>query len=169
MRFARTCVTLAARPFSLEITVERWNVLEQFIKFVLIGCSNACITLIVYYLFLLIDRRLYLLGNTLGYAAGILNSYFWNSRFVFTEKKAGKKGAFLRMTACYLLTYFLQTGLLYLFVEKLRLSEMVAPVLTILIATPVNFILNKLWAFQEKPHTAPKKKRGSVEKDVEKE
>lgn len=149
MRFARWCLTWLCKPFRIEITDERWYVLEQFAKFILIGCSNACITLIVYYIVLWIDPAWYLVGNTLGYIAGIFNSFFWNSHFVFQKSEQSKSAAFGRMFLCYGLTYFLQTGLLYLFVERCGISDVIAPILTILIATPVNFVLNKLWAFRE--------------------
>ncbi|MCI8623294.1 MAG: GtrA family protein [Provencibacterium sp.] len=150
MRFSRGCVTLVARPFSIEITDERWYVLEQFIKFVLIGCSNAVITLLVYYMVLWMRPAWYLFGNALGYVAGIFNSFFWNSRFVFQRSAQAKGTAFWKMLFCYGLTYFLQAGLLVLFVERCGISDVIAPLLTILIATPVNFVLNKLWAFKER-------------------
>lgn len=139
----------AGRLFHIEITDARWHVIEQFLKFSLVGCSNAGVTLLIYYLVLWVNPAWYLAGNTAGYIAGILNSFFWNSRLVFRRDGPVQMRAFWRMLLCYLLTYILQTGLLFLFVEHCRISDRLAPVLTILIATPINFALNKLWAFRE--------------------
>ncbi len=149
MRFARFCLTLVAKPLHLDVTDENWNVWEQFIKFVLVGCSNALITLLVYYAIVLaFGKSAYLAGQTVGYIAGIFNSFFWNSRFVFSAQQASNKQAFVKMCVCYGATYFVQTGLLYLFVSVWSMSEFLAPILAILITTPINFALNKLWAFR---------------------
>lgn len=150
MQLARRIVSLLAKPFSLRITDERWGVLEQFIKFVLVGCSNVAITLSVYYLVLWVRPTWYLFGNTIGYLAGILNSFFWNCRVVFTENNSPRVIVFGKMLLCYGLTWFLQTGLLYLFVEHCGISKIVTPLLTVLITTPINFVLNKIWAFHQK-------------------
>ena len=123
-----------------------WKVVEQFTRFIFVGVSNVVVTLIVYYVFLMINPRLYLIGNTFGYFAGVVNSYFLNSTWVF--KKNGSWKDFSRTCGCYLITYFLQMGLLFLMVECLQWSDMVAPVINVIITTPINFILNKIWAFR---------------------
>lgn len=148
--FCRVCLQWVAKPFHIEITDASWDVWEQFIKFVLVGCSNAVVTLLVYdAMVIAFDEEIYLIGQTVGYVAGILNSYFWNSRFVFAAKEIKQSQSFVKMCTCYGMTYFMQMGMLYLFVEKLAISAFVAPVLAIIITTPVNFIINKFWAFSE--------------------
>ena len=52
------------------------------------------------------------------------------------------------MCVCNVAVYMLQMGALYLLVDIMAVSEWSAPVLAILIALPVNFLLNKLIAFR---------------------
>ena len=59
-------------------------------------------------------------------------------------------GTFLRSCACYGATYAMQQGLLLLFVDVLHFSSVLSPLLAMLLSTPVNFVLNKLFAFGEK-------------------
>lgn len=148
--FFRICRAIIESLYSLakkELTEEEWVVWQQFIKFALVGCSNTVIVLIVYYaVVLILGEKFYILGQSLGYVAGIANSYFLNSRFVF-HAKAVNNQSFIKMCICYGMTYFLQIALLYLQVDVLHLSKFVAPIVAILITTPVNFFLNKIFAF----------------------
>lgn len=125
------------------------SVAIQFIKFLLVGASNTVALLIVYYLILwTMGERFYLLGQTLGYIAGIFNSFFWNSKYVFAGKKKAGASSFIRMALSYGITYLIQAGFLYIFVEKLLMSEVLAPIIAIIITTPINFVLNKVFAFR---------------------
>jgi len=150
-RLTRYVLKLASKLFRFKVTDDIQHVWDQFVKFAFIGLSNALITLTFYYVIILVfGNGAYLIGQTIGYIAGIINSFFWNSRFVFLEHKQGKIHSFLKMTLCYALTYGIQIGLLYLFVNVCGISAFLSPVLAILISTPINFFLNKLWAFSEK-------------------
>ncbi len=133
---------------NIQMNDEKKGILRQFIQFCMIGCLNALISIAVYSVFVIIDKQLYLLGNFLGYITGICNAYYWNSRFVF---KSGKhKGSFLRTFLCYGLSYFLQAGLLYLFVDYWHWNHIISQICVILIITPINFFINKIWAFKDK-------------------
>jgi len=43
---------------------------------------------------------------------------------------------------------FLNSALLVLWVDVLHISEFVAPIVNLLISVPLNFIINKFWAFK---------------------
>lgn len=125
--------------------------LWQFIKFGLVGCSNSAVTLIVYYICIwLLGAEFYLLGQTVGYMAGVINSFFWNSRYVFNDSQVNKTKAFMKMCLCNVVVYVMQMLLLYWFVDMMSISEKLAPVIAIIITLPVNFILNKTFAFRKK-------------------
>ena len=66
--------------------------------------------------------------------------------YVVTDKDALKKLA--KTYLCYGATFLLSTGLLFLEVEILHWSAVISPVLNLLITIPLNFLLNKFWAFQ---------------------
>lgn len=123
------------------------EVLRQFIKFCLTGCSNAAVTYIIFALVMMVNTSLYLLGNLLGYLAGICNAYFWNSRFVFHADSNHHSKRFLRMFCCYFATYIFQVGSLYLLVEYLAVNPFISQIAVILLFIPINFILNKLFVF----------------------
>lgn len=151
MRFCHCCIQLVAKPFHIKITDENWVVWEQFFKFALVGVSNAVVTILVYDVVILaFGEHTYLAGQTVGYIAGIFNSYFWNSRYVFSKGEQKRVQSFVKMCTCYGITFFFQMALLYLLVEYGSVSAFLAPLIAIFLITPINFFLNRFWAFQKK-------------------
>lgn len=120
----------------------------QFIKFGIVGVSNTLISLIVYYIFLFIDPGLYLIGNAVGFAVSTFNAYFWNNKFVFKKGKKEKNIAVIVKTyISYGASFFVSEGLMYVLVDILEVSKMIAPIAILFVTVPLNFLLNKLWVY----------------------
>ena len=90
MRIMRAVLTAGCRLIGKELTEAQLQGAEQFVKFCLVGFSNTAISYLVYFIFVCIDEKLYLIGNAAGFVVSVLNSYFWNSKFVF--KKQDERG-----------------------------------------------------------------------------
>ena len=60
--------------------------------------------------------------------------------------------AFAKVLASYGFTFLLSIVLMSLLVEILNISSYIAPILKMVITIPLNFILNKVWAFKDKVH-----------------
>jgi len=134
---------------------DKYNGLRQFVKFGLVGVSNTFVSLAVYYIFYFISEDLYFIGNAVGFIVSVLNAYYWNSKFVFNaDKSNGKKrknGAVLLKTyICYGSTFLLSEVLIIVEIELLHISGVIAPVINLLITIPLNYILNKFFAYGEK-------------------
>jgi putative flippase GtrA len=126
------------------------DLIEQFIKFGLVGLSNTFISLAIYYIFIFINKDLYLVGNIIGFVVSVLNSYYWNNRFVFKAENRNHVQALLRTFLSYGVTFVLGTVLLIIMIEILSISEIVAPLINLIITVPINFMLNKFWAFKDR-------------------
>lgn len=120
----------------------------QFIKFGIVGVLNTLIGLGIYYIFIYIDVSLYIAGNTVGFIAGVLNSYYWNNKYVFSKSEEGHLGPLMRTFAAYGGTFLLGTALLFIMVQYLHISEWIAPLINLAVTIPLNFLLNKFWAFK---------------------
>jgi putative flippase GtrA len=121
---------------------------RQFIKFGIVGVLNTLIGLCIYYIFIYISVSLYIAGNTTGFIAGVLNSYYWNNKYVFTKSQEGHFIPLMKTFAAYGGTLILSTALLVIMVDRLQISEWVAPLINLSITVPLNFLLNKFWAFK---------------------
>ena len=124
----------------------------QFMKFGIVGISNTLVSLIVYYIFIYFGIH-YIIANTAGFILGTINAYFWNNKYVFKilekEKRSHAKTG-VKVFITYGITYLLSTILLLLWVDILGISQTIAPILNVFITTPLNFMMNKFWAFSER-------------------
>lgn len=126
------------------------KLIQQFLKFGIVGLSNTAISLGVYYVLVYVDVHP-VVANAAGFVASVINSYYWNSKYVFKEKtETSSTRAFTKVVASYGVSFMVSTGLIELFVDILYVSKYIAPLLRLLVTVPLNFILNKKWAFKEK-------------------
>lgn len=143
----RKLITSILRIFGIELTDEKWLGISRFIKFCLVGVSNTIISLGVYYIFILISRDLYIIGNAVGFVVSVFNSYILNSKFVF-KKTTERKKTLIKTYIAYGTNLIIGTLLLYLFVDILGISEVIAPLINLCITVPLNYILNKKWVMR---------------------
>lgn len=132
----------------------------QFIKFGLVGLSNTVISYVIYLISFLIFQKLgifpnvdYLIAQYLGFFISVLWSFVLNRRFVFQADNDSVPWlqALLKTYASYAFTgLFLNSLLSVLWVEWLGISKLIAPIFNLVISVPINFILNKFWAFKRK-------------------
>ena len=120
---------------------------KQFIKFGLVGLSNTAISMSLYYALVYLGVN-YLVANLIGFMISVLNSYYWNNRYVFNKTEEGHLKPILKTYMAYGSTLLLSTFLLYMMVQQLGISQWIAPLLNLAITIPINFLINKLWAFR---------------------
>lgn len=135
------------------------KVLVQFVKFGFVGVSNTLLSLVVTYLVMWLFRVCFSLdtiwtldiATTVGYVAGVCNSFFWNNRYVFKNgAETNRKKAFTKMFVCYGATYLLSMFLMNVLVNYCHIPSIIAPIPRLLLTIPLNFIANKLWAFKDR-------------------
>ena len=124
-----------------------WAFAKQFLKFGIVGISNTLLALAIYYALVFFGVN-YILSNTVAFAISVLNAYYWNRKFVFGQSGKSKPVQLAKVYAAYGLTFLLSTGLLFLMVDVLGISELVAPLINLCVTVPLNFLLNKFWAFK---------------------
>ncbi len=147
--------------------------LTQFVKFGLIGVTNTLISYGIYMLVIWLMKPVnfaydYIVGSVLGFIISVLWSFYWNNKLVFTEgsEKRNILKSLLKTYLSYAATgIVLSNILLYVFVDLMGIPKAVAPILGLLITVPLNFILNKYWAFrkEKKKTEKPEEHEGSGE------
>ena len=131
--------------------------LAQFVKFGLIGVSNTLLSYVINIaaLWLLAPYHIswdYVLGNLIAFVLSVAWSFYWNSRYVFRlrDRCLGTiVKALLKTYASYSATGIVLNNLLsWLWIEQLNISKYVAPIINLVVSVPLNFIINKFWAFR---------------------
>ena len=118
----------------------------QFIKFGIVGLSNTAIGLGTYYLFLFFGLY-YLIANILSWIISVFNAFYWNNRYVFPNHTEWFR-ALARTYLSYGFSFLFGCAVLYALVDWCGMSDKIAPLLTLLITIPLNFVLNKFWTFK---------------------
>ena len=131
----------------------------QFVKFGLVGMSNTDISYLLYIGFISLLRGLawkqdYILANAAAFTISIFWSFFWNNKYVFKKEEGSRRNMWKALGKCFLsygfTGYILENVLSFLWIEQFGISKYVAPLLNLVFTVPVNFLLNKLWAFRDK-------------------
>lgn len=135
----------------LKLADETWEKLCQFVKFGIVGVSNTLISYVVYMILVGMDVY-YLLASVIGFLASVINAFYWNDRYVFKEEEGEQRvwyKAFLKTFTSYAGTgLILNNILLVVWVDGIGVHEALGPVINLFITIPLNFLLNKYWAFK---------------------
>ncbi len=151
--------------------------LWQFIKFAMVGVSNTFISEGMYAV-LIFFRMHYLPASFIGFSLSVVNAYYWNNKYVFREQAGREKRVwwkvFGKTYAAYFWGYLVNAALLVLWVDILKIGRLLSPAaewftdrgierldtvflgnlaaagLNLLVTVPMNYILNKYWAFRQK-------------------
>ena len=153
------------------------DIFKQFIRFGLVGISNTAVSYLVYALtFRLTDN--YFLANVLSWLISVLNAYLWQNIFVFREDSNAQKRVWWKVLLKTYLAYaftglFLNNVLLWLWVDIIDISRFAegilsalkeygvsmtgrefagyaGPLLNMVVVIPINFVMNKFWAYRQK-------------------
>ena len=147
------------KVFRLKLSEGKYVALVEFVKFGIVGLSNTVISYIIYLLVLFACDKAnfmvkydYLLATIISFILSVLWSFYWNKKLVF-KLEGDFKTTLLALVKTYI-SYsftglFLSSVLAVLWVEVLGISKVLAPILNLLISVPVNFLLNKFWAFKK--------------------
>lgn len=135
------------------MTEKKWNTLIQFIKFGIVGLSNTLIHYVTYLICIYLGCH-YIVASIIGFAVSVTNAFYWNNKYVFKKGEEEERSilrAYMKTVASYSTTsLFLENILLVVWVDVLHIDQRIAPLVTLIITIPLNFLLNKYWAFGKK-------------------
>lgn len=126
--------------------------LIQFIKFGMVGLLNTTITYVItnstYYLLHLNE----LICNAIAFFITVYISYILNSQFVFTDSsEQNTLKAILKVYISYSFTgLFLSSVLIYIEESIFGIPHFIATLVILIITIPLNFLINKYWAYRIK-------------------
>ena len=121
---------------------------EKFIKFAIVGFGNLFVSLITYYILVYFSVN-YQIANIAGFIIGSINGYIWNKIWVFKSYNRSLV-SIIKFYLTYLSTWLLSAILLYIWIEMMKISDIIAPIINVFITTPINYFMNKYWVFKDK-------------------
>ena len=120
---------------------------KQLLKFGLVGIVNTFIHYIIFIIFFrLFDINL-IISSTLGYCAGLINSYIFNKIWTFQSKQSYQVSEFLKFVSVNIIALVANLITLKLFVISFHLLPEFSQLISIATAFVINFCGNKWWVF----------------------
>lgn len=122
--------------------------LISIIKFGIIGISNTLINWIIFFLLNLVEVN-YILANIIAYSLATINSYIWNSKWVFKYNNE-KLVSSLKFIIVNLVGLILNTIILFILVDMFNINKIISLVMATGVVMIINYISNRLWVFKQK-------------------
>ena len=131
--------------------------LAQFVKFCMVGVTN---TILSYGINVLVLKSLqpyefswdYIAGNVIAFVISVAWSFYWNNKYVFVAGEGQRRNSLLALLKTYIsygFTGIILTNVLsYIWIIILDISKYITPLINLVISIPLNFIINKFWAFK---------------------
>jgi putative flippase GtrA len=143
---------IADRPHAVHLRVRaglrRPHNWLQLVKFCAVGASGYVVNLSVFAAFVgLLDAH-HLVAATAAFVVAVLNNFWWNRRWTFRARggHAGFQAA--RFFTVSIAAFLFAAAVLELLVSVVGVAELPAQAISIIVATPLNFIGNKMWSFR---------------------
>ena len=126
---------------------------REIVSYIFWGVMTTAVNYAAYFLL----RNVFLVplvaGNAAAWAVSVLFAYFTNKLFVFRSKDWAWRVALRelwQMVASRIFSLGLETGILWLFVEKLLLNEFIVKLAANVLVVIVNYVLSKFIIFNKK-------------------
>jgi putative flippase GtrA len=119
----------------------------QLVKFCAVGASGYVVNLCVFALCVEGLGMHHLAGATVAFVVAVLNNFWWNRHWTFRagSGRAGFQAA--RFFTVSVVAFLFAASILELLVSVAEMPELPAQAISIVAATPLNFIGNKMWSF----------------------
>lgn len=133
------------------------NNLMQFVKFGIVGISNTVISYALNVATLLLLRPFqvnwdYIAGNLVAFTLSVLWSFYWNNRYVFILEEGESRSLFRALLKTYISYGFtgvvLNNIMSWIWISIVEVSKYIAPMINLFVSVPLNYAINKLWAFK---------------------
>ncbi|WP_205696235.1 GtrA family protein [Conexibacter sp. SYSU D00693] len=119
----------------------------ELVRFGVVGASGYAVNLAVFALMVHSAGADYRVAAVTAWLVAVANNFFWNRRWTFRahDGHAGFQAA--RFLAVSVAAFVVNLAVLELLVAGFDMAEVPAQAIAIVVATPCNFLGNKLWSF----------------------
>jgi putative flippase GtrA len=119
----------------------------QLVKFCAVGASGYVVNLCVFALCVELLGVHHLLAATAAFVVAVTNNFWWNRHWTFRAGSGHAGFQAARFFTVSIVAFAFAASVLELLVSVAGLPELPAQAISIVVATPLNFIGNKMWSF----------------------
>jgi putative flippase GtrA len=119
----------------------------QLVKFCMVGASGYVVNLCVFALCVEVLDVHHLAAATVAFVVAVMNNFLWNRHWTFRARSGHAGFQAARFFTVSVVAFLFAASILQLLVSVAELPELPAQAISIVMATPLNFIGNKMWSF----------------------
>ena len=119
----------------------------QLFKFCAVGGSGYVVNLCVFALCFAAFGLHHLAAATVAFVVAVLNNFWWNRHWTFRARSGHAGFQAARFFAVSVVAFLFAATILELLVSVAGMPELAAQAISVIAATPLNFIGNKMWSF----------------------
>ncbi|HYZ28784.1 MAG TPA: GtrA family protein [Thermoleophilaceae bacterium] len=120
----------------------------QLGKFLLVGLSGYVVNLAVFAFSLEVLSVHHVAAATIAFGVAVMNNFWWNRHWTFAARDGHAGFQAARFFAVSVIAFLIQVAILELLVTGPDLPKLLAQAISLAMATPVNFVGNKMWSFR---------------------
>jgi putative flippase GtrA len=124
----------------------------QLLKFFAVGGSGYVVNLVTFALCVGVFHLHHLVAATCAFAVAVLNNFWWNRHWTFKARSGHAGFQAARFFAVSVVAFLFAAAVLELLVSVAGVAELPAQAISIVAATPLNFVGNKMWSFAIELH-----------------
>ena len=131
--------------------IELYQKYKEIINYLIAGVLTTIISILSYELFKNIFHIHYLISNVLSWIVAVIFAYYINRIFVFNSKTKSKEKLkeFINFIACRIATLVIETLVMYLMVDIIKLNSDIAKIIAQFITIVLNYIFSKFLTFKK--------------------
>jgi len=144
------------RTYKPNVIVRFWNwgwgvyhKKEELWNYLIVGALTTLVSIASYGVCSKILSINYVISNIISWILSVIFAYFTNKWFVFHSKNTNMVKEFISFTCSRILTLLLDTGLMILFIELIKMNDLIAKVLVQIVIVFANYIISKLLVFKK--------------------
>ena len=119
----------------------------QLSKFFVVGGSGYVVNLAVFWLTFEQLEVHHLAAATMAFVCAVFNNFWWNRHWTFGARAGHAGFQAARFFTVSVLAFLFAAGVLESLVRFTDIRPIVAQAISIVAATPLNFVGNKMWSF----------------------
>ena len=123
----------------------------QFVKFCAVGGSGYVVNLAVFSLAVALLDLHHLLAATAAFVVAVTNNFWWNRHWTFAARDGHAGFQAARFFAVSVAAFLVAAAILEVLVSGAEVPEIPAQAISVVAATPLNFVGNKMWSFGHRP------------------
>ena len=119
----------------------------QLVKFAVVGGSGYVVNLAVFSAAVTLGDLHHLVAATIAFVVAVSNNFWWNRHWTFGARDGHAGFQAARFFSVSVGAFLFGAAVLELLVNVAGVPEIGAQALSIVAATPLNFVGNKMWSF----------------------